>query len=68
MHPHSATRGYPARSSKLLDFDGESARTGMASCLITDISSSGTVGHMAAYVIPNAKCGGCAVDVAHKTG
>ena len=42
-----ATAGYPARSSKLLDFDGKSARMGMASCLITVISPSDTVGHIA---------------------
>jgi hypothetical protein len=51
---HSATAGYPARSSKLLDFDGKSARMGMASCLITVISPSDTVGHIASYGIPNA--------------
>jgi len=51
---HSATAGYPARSSKLLDFDGKSARMGMASCLITVISPSDTVGHKASYGIPNA--------------
>ena len=47
---------YPARSYKLLDFDGEfgSARTDMASCLITAISPSGTVGHIASCGIPNA--------------
>ena len=49
--------GYPPariRSSKLLDFDGESAKIGMESCLITDISPSDTVGHIASYAIPNA--------------
>ena len=51
---HSATAGYPARSYKLLDFDGKSARMGMASCLITVISPSDTVGHIASYGIPNA--------------
>ena len=51
---HSATAGYPARSSKMLDFDGKSARMGMTSCLITVISPSDTVGHIASYGIPNA--------------
>ena len=51
-HPHSATAGYPARSSQLLD--GKSARMGMASCRITVTSPSDTVGHIASYVILNA--------------
>jgi hypothetical protein len=53
-NPHSATAGYPARSSKMLDFDGKSAGMGMTSCLITVISPSDTVGHIASYGIPNA--------------
>ena len=40
--------------SKMLDFDGKSARMGMTSCLITVISPSDTVGHIASYGIPNA--------------
>ena len=53
---HSATAGYPARGSgsKLLDFDGEIARLGMASCLITAISPSDTVEHIASYGILDA--------------
>ena len=38
----------------LPDFDGKCARMGMASCHITVISPSNTVGHIASYVVPNA--------------
>ena len=51
---HSAAAGYLARSSKLPDFDGKRARMGMESCLITVTSPSGTAGHKASYVVPNA--------------
>ena len=53
---HSATAGYPARSSRLLDFDGESAGICMESCLVTAISPSDTVEHiaLAPYGVPNA--------------
>ena len=62
---HSATvlttAGYPACSSELQGPDGESARIGMASPLITFISPSDTAGPSAlnsyvyvyVYVVPN---------------
>ena len=60
---HPAAAGYPARSSKVLDFNGKSARMGMASCLITVISP---IRHCRAYSARHTshrmkRCGGCAI-------
>ena len=38
----------------LPDFDGKCAGMGMASCHITVMSPSNTVGHIASYAVPNA--------------
>ena len=73
---HSATAGYPACSLELQGPDGESARIGMASPLITFISPSDTAGPSAlnsyvyvyVYVVPNlnaTRTYGDAAAVAH---
>ena len=52
---HTAIQDNSRRVAHTLpDFDGKCARMGMASCHITVISPSNTVGHIASYVVPNA--------------